>query len=73
MMAYPTIEQKDVVSHLVTEYGVPDRMAIEMTSKPYGIMWLRWDGEQHGILSRFADRNLFINPDGERLSWKQLK
>lgn len=72
-MAHPTIEQSDRIVQLVAQYGEPDRIAIQATESAYGIMWLRWDAGTQAITSSLVDRNLFISPDGERLSWRQLE
>lgn len=64
-MAYVTIEQRDVVAELVRTYGPVKDIKIEYTSEPYGLLWARW--EPGGI------RNLFVKPDGTRLSWQALE
>jgi hypothetical protein len=63
-MAFPTQEQANTKRHLVAEYGECDRYAIEKTTEPYGLVWLRW-------FDKIGDRNLFIKPDGSRLTWNQ--
>jgi hypothetical protein len=67
-MAYPTVEQKDVITPLMAEYGTPRFTKIELTSDAYGIIWIQWP-----IVGDVGDqRNLFIKPDGSRLSWSRL-
>lgn len=68
-MAFPTVEQKDCVTHLTSRYGEPDMVKIEFTSAAYGLMWLQWEGPELDGLNR---RNLFIKPNGERLAWRPL-
>ncbi len=63
-MAYPTSEQADVMLQLGALHGVPDRAQIE----PYGIIWLHYAAAGDLPMAR----NLFIKPDGGRLSWDQL-
>ena len=67
-MAYGTTEQSDAMHQLTAEYGKPDRVAIEETNEPYGIVWIRWFGA--GRLN--PERNLFIRPDGTRLAWRHV-
>jgi len=62
-MAHRTIEQKDVQTELVEQYGKPEFIRLEYTREPYGILWMSW---KHGT------RNLFIKPNGERLSWDTI-
>lgn len=70
-MAYPTAEQAKVMLELGTLYGPPARAQIEHTEEPYGIIWCHWpQAEQLG--HELGDRNLFIKPDGTRLSWDRL-
>jgi len=68
-MAHPTDEQAEMKRHLSAEYGQPDRTMLERTSEPYGLMWLRWNNGEGGAVE-FPDRNLFVKPDGTRLSWE---
>lgn len=59
-MAYLTIEQREILRQLELVHGKPERVKLEFTDAPYGLLWVRWDEER---------RNLFVKPDGSRLSW----
>lgn len=70
-MAHPTIEQKDAMRMLELTYGEPTAIKIEHTEAAYGLIWVEWESGE--ILGReLGDRNLFIKPDGSRLSWAKL-
>jgi hypothetical protein len=72
---FPTAEQSDAMRQLSAQYGTPDRIMYEHTSEPYGIVWYRWHSGGDGdpvLAGGPADRNLFIKPDGTRLSWRLM-
>jgi len=65
-MAHRTAEQLDIQRELVSEYGPPSFIKLEYTREAYGLLWLHWTSK---YAPRFSDRNLFLKPDGTRLSW----
>lgn len=75
-MAFITSEQADVMRQLKTDHGPTDREMLEHTSEPYGLVWMRWhtggDGDPTKPGVWVPDRNLFIKPDGTRLSWSLI-
>jgi hypothetical protein len=70
-MAYKTESQRTAQADFSSVYGEPDIVRIEHTSKPYGILWLHW-GARFTRHPELADRNLFVKPDGTRLSWDSI-
>lgn len=71
-MAFMTAEQEEVVRQLTNQYGTPHRVFIENTTEPYGVVRVQW--VQWRVRTTMMDvRNLFINPDGSRLSWSLLR
>lgn len=66
-MAFKTAGQADAIRALTLSYGTPDRVQIEDTNEPYGVVWLRW----WETSNYNPERNLFIHPDGSRLAWRQ--
>lgn len=69
-MAYMTSDQERVAFDLEREYGTADRVMLESTIESYGLLWLRWHVAKEAQASSFPDRNLFIRPDGTRLTWQ---
>lgn len=63
-----TEQQRQTISVLFTEYGQPDRLMNERTKDETGVIWLRWHNTS--LSSQFPDRNLFIRPDGSRMTWE---
>lgn len=68
-MARQTIEQQDAARRLELEYGTPDVVAIEHTDDPYGVLKLEWAAND---AARVPRRQLFVRPDGTRLSWRTI-
>lgn len=69
-MAQTTAEQQDVLAELRADYGEPDVIAIEFTPAPYGVLKVEWAEDQ---VARMPRRQLFVRPDGSRLSWRTFQ
>lgn len=63
MPARPTPRQKLVMEQLERDYGPPSVVKIENRWNAIGIVWMQWTSTLN------VTRNLFIKPDGTRLSW----
>lgn len=69
-MAQLTVEQRDALTQLKVEYGEPEVVAIEFTRQAYGVLKVEWAENK---VARVPRRQLFVRPDGSRLSWRTIE
>lgn len=73
-LAHLTADQVATLRDLDSQYGRPAEIKLEFTTQAYGLVWVRW---KNGVAefdpgAAGGERNLFIKPDGTRLSWTLL-
>lgn len=69
-MAHFTSEQAEAFRTLTVEFRMPTDVRFEVTAEPYGLLWLRWKLREEVGTVVLGDRNLFVRPDGTRLTWE---